>query len=421
MPGLNLTEEQRQQLERLLRNDHEVIHRRARLLLLYDDGSETAAAAMGAGMSRSQARHWKHQFQLKGMAIFPAETSSVEEKTEATPDTTEKLQGVIGHESIILKPPKHPGITSQDSLAEAGRKVWRYQFGEMLRHEEATRCGEDIEALHLMRVATRRMRTAFKIFGSAYKPKTLKPFLNDLRAIGGALGRVRDIDVLVENAVHFRDEQPVDAQAGIEPLLTAWRGERETARQRLLIQLDSQEYLDFKSQFGIFVDTPGMGMRRLSSNSLEPHQVREIVPVLLYSRLARVRAYETILDNASVTQLHALRIEFKRLRYTAEYFREVLGNSISEVINDLKGLQDHLGELHDRVVACQLINEFLNQWESSQAGLPLVQRQNPEAIVEYLAYQHAERYQLIINFPRKWAYFNRPEIRQNLAGAISVL
>jgi CHAD domain-containing protein len=122
-----------------------------------------------------------------------------------------------------------------------------------------------------------------------------------------------------------------------------------------------------------------------------------------------------------VNQLHALRIEFKKFRYTLEHFKEILGDSANKSINELKKYQDHLGELHDADVACQLVRNFLKDWDENQSLLPMPQRKNPEPIVTYLAYLHAERYRLMVSFPDLWKNFNRPEFRQNLAQAISKL
>ena len=63
------------------------------------------------------------------------------------------------------------GISPDDTLAEAGKKVWLYYFAEMLCHESGTILGENIEELHDMRVATRRMRSAFDIFSPAFDAK----------------------------------------------------------------------------------------------------------------------------------------------------------------------------------------------------------------------------------------------------------
>jgi CHAD domain-containing protein len=146
-----------------------------------------------------------------------------------------------------------------------------------------------------------------------------------------------------------------------------------------------------------------------------------MAPVLIYTRLVAVRAYAAVLPSATVELLHALRIECKKLRYTVEFFREVLGHEAKAVIDDLKDLQDHLGDLNDAQVATHTLNDFLAAWDARQAALPLAERQNPESVVAYLAYRHAERHGLITTFHDMWQRFARQEFRTNLALAVSVL
>ncbi len=318
-------------------------------------------------------------------------------------------------------PMKEVGLEADDSMAEAGRKVLLFHFAEMLNHEEGTRLGKDIEELHDMRVATRRMRAAFEIFGDAFDPKALKPHLKGLRATGRALGHVRDLDVFMEKAGHYLDTLPEEQRSGLDPLLDAWKAKRELSRNEMLAHLDSPQYQTFVQNFNLFLHTPGAGIRPSVEDHPTPKLVREVAPVLIYTRLAAVRAYDAILKNAPIEQLHALRIEFKKLRYAVEFFREVLGEESKAVITDLKQLQDHLGDLNDAEVATIILREFLDEWEPRQSALPISERQNPEGIVTYLAARHSERYRLMVSFQETWAQFNRPEFRRNLAVAISVL
>jgi CHAD domain-containing protein len=287
----------------------------------------------------------------------------------------------------------------------------------MLRHEAGTRLGEDIEELHDMRVATRRMRAAFDIFGEAFKPKVLNNRMQGLRATGRALGRVRDLDVFLEKAHRYLEGLPEGDRQGLRPILQLWEGERAAARDQMVLYLDSSDYLAFKQKFYAFVSTPGAGVLSTSQRQL----VRVIAPVLIFTRMAAVRAFASLLPSASLEQLHELRIEFKKLRYTFEFFREVLGAEIKAVIGDLKGLQDHLGDLNDAQVATQILSQFLTDWDARQAGLPIGERQNPEPVVAYLAYQHAERHRLMTTFGEAWACFDRLEFKRNLALAVSVL
>jgi CHAD domain-containing protein len=208
---------------------------------------------------------------------------------------------------------------------------------------------------------------------------------------------------------------------GLDPLLNTWKQEIASKRTKLTKHLQSKGYLGFKSEFNQFVQTPVQINDSNKPGIGTTTRVCDIVPVLIYNRYAKLRAYDSILSTASVSQLHDLRIEFKKFRYTLEYFKEILGSGAGGLINEVKLYQDHLGELHDADVTCQLVSGFLKGWEEYQAKTPIPLRVNPEQIVTYLAYQHAERYRLMTTFPDLWKKFNRPEFRQKMAQAISPL
>jgi CHAD domain-containing protein len=275
--------------------------------------------------------------------------------------------------------------------------------------------------LHDMRVATRRMRAAFEVFGDAFTEKTIKTHLKGLRATGRNLGRVRDLDVFMEKAHIYLNTLPSERQAELEPLLRSWAQEREIDRQQMVSFLDSPKYAIFKNEFLSFVTTPGAGARKSPSATFLPTRAGDIAPILIYTRLASVRAFNSILENASLEQFHALRIEFKKLRYTVEFFREVLGVETKSVINDLKMIQDHLGDLNDAHVATQILRDFLSVWEEQQEKLPVSQRKSPEPILAYLSYRYNELQHLMQSFHETWQHFNRPDFQQNLARAVAVL
>jgi CHAD domain-containing protein len=193
-----------------------------------------------------------------------------------------------------------------------------------------------------MRVATRRMRAAFEVFESALEPKAIKPHLKGLRATGRVLGgcvtwmfswrrrSIISIPCLRTNAMGW-----------IRCCLPG--ANSAPAIAQMLEYLEGRDYAAFKHRFLDFLTTPGKGARSASQDTPAPDRVRQVVPVLVYTRLAAVRAYEPLLNAATLEQLHALRIEFKKLRYTLEYFREVLGGESKAVIDEIKTMQDHLG------------------------------------------------------------------------------
>jgi len=436
MSIIPLSDDQKRILLDLSQSESELLIHRVRLILAYAEGKPTMQAALDAGISRGRARFWKRQFLLRGMRIFNLDTIDSTTINEPTSSLNATPVGALveppsvevdGSDSKIQveipypKPLQSIGVNPDDTLAQAGRKVWLYHFALMLRHEEGTLLGENIEELHDMRVATRRMRTAFDIFGPAFDPRIMKRYLKGLRTTGRVLGEVRDMDVLLENAMSYQGKMKEIKRPGLEPLLSEWKQTIDKKRSKLTKHLQSEAYHNFRYNFNLFLQAPENINDMISKNGVINSRVRDIVPILVYSRYAAVRAYDAILPTASVTQLHALRIEFKKFRYLLEYFKEILGDSAGQAISELKQLQDHLGELHDADVACQLVREFVKDWEEDQIGKPIPERLNPEPIVTYLAYLHAERYRLIISFPELWKKFSRPEFRQIIAQAISLL
>ena len=435
MPIIPLSDDQKQKITILAESSPELVVRRARLILAYAAGMPTIQAAREAGISRGRARFWKRQFFVKGMGIFNLDTTygpSAEPTLTPTAGsvgvTPAETEIVTSEEQISSVQVDHPypvpkpsiGVSPDDSLAAAGRKVWLFHFALMLSHEQGTMDGENIEELHDMRVATRRMRTAFDVFSQAFEPKALKHYLNGLRKVGRTLGAVRDMDVIMENAVSYQSSLKNEKQPDMEPLLSKWKQSLEKKRAKLRRHLGSKDYHTFKHDFNEFLQTSEDGRIPYVNCVMNP-QLRDIVPVLVYGRFAAVRAYDSILSTASMQQLHALRIEVKMFRYVLEYFKEILDETTGSAISELKRLQDHLGELHDRDVACQLVDRFLKTWEEEQIARPISERQNPEPIVSYLAYLNAERYRLLCSFPELWAKFNRPDFRHNIAQAISQL
>jgi CHAD domain-containing protein len=305
--------------------------------------------------------------------------------------------------------PRPAAILPDDPMSEAGRKVLALHFGKMLANEAGTRLGEEIEALHDMRVATRRMRAAAALFEPYFDRKTLKPLLQGLRRTGRTLGAVRDLDVLLEKAHVYAATLPAEQVGGLDPLLAHWTALRETAREALLAYLDGAAYHRFCADFGAFAATPGAGAPPPPVGEPIPHQVRHVVPRLIQAHYESVRAYEAVIADAPLTTYHQLRIQCKALRYALEFFRDVLGSETPELIKQVTAMQDLLGALQDAHVAAGLLTEFLDR-----AG-PL------PAVASYLAAQHTSQAELLGRFPAPWSALIGLDFRKALGLAAAAL
>ena len=368
----------------------EVVKQSAQILLLLNQGATPDQLSGQFELDVAEIESLYQSFLESGMDIFPSTGKPAKAAAREVTVTEELVDTFIKA--------KTPGVHSGDEMSEAGRKILGFHFARMVKNEPGTRLGEDIEALHDMRVATRRMRVALELFAPYFKKKALKPYLDGLRSTGRALGRVRDLDVLLEQLNTYLETLPEEQRPAFEVFTSQEEGKRAKAQSKMIRFLDSERYQFFVQQFGQFLSTPGEGAKR--SKTIQPNQVRDIAPVLIYERLAAVRAYDRVLGNATVEELHALRIQFKKLRYMVEFFGDVLGPESKGVIRDIKTMQDHLGNLNDAVVACQIINAFIVRLENQQARLPTNERVNPEPILTYLAEKYDLRHRLITDNPR---------------------
>ncbi len=450
-PGLLTPQERVVCLQVATRDD--LYGRRARALLALDEGATQVEAGKRAGMSDRRVRYWLAAFRQKRLDVFPARVLAEATPAPTPPPSefetgwqfkaaeTAMTAGATGARQVPEQPaepeapplPTRPGLEADDSMAEAARKTLYFHFQRMLHHEPGTRLGDDIEALHDMRVATRRMRAALRVFGDYLDLEQMKPFVKDLRRTGRALGAVRDLDVFWEKTRRYLDTLPPVQQGDLYPLRVVWEAERERARERMLVYLDSDRYIRFKGQLGEFLQTPGAGALPVISQEGEPlpHRLRHVVPVVVYQRSAAVRAYDEWVTGPDVPLecLHRLRIAAKGLRYTLEFFQEVLGPETKALIKEFKALQDHLGDLHDAVVACNLLRDFLTwgTWGHAQskrkgkiASLPTEPIVAP-GVAAYLTARQIELRRLLDTFPQAWAWVQSPEFRQLVATALAAL
>ena len=309
---------------------------------------------------------------------------------------------------------KTPGVAPDDVLAEAGRKVLRFHFARMLAKEVGTRSGAQIEDLHGMRVATRRMRAAWRVFGGGFRPGRTKRLRDRLRVLAGRLGAVRDLDVLLDAAATHQAGLPAAEAAAFEPLVAAWRDEREAARIVLLRELDSPDYVRLVEDYRVFVVAEGEAVLAPAS-PVSPHRVRDTAGSRIWLAYEQVWAYESVLRWADIETVHQLRIAAKWLRYTLEFFREALGPEVDLLIPRVVALQDHLGWLHDADVAIALTRQFL------VANAGTLSREETHAIGTYLAGNERELTRLRRTMGAAWRGVSGAPFRRLMGRAVSAL
>ncbi|MCY3780837.1 MAG: CHAD domain-containing protein [Chloroflexi bacterium] len=300
-------------------------------------------------------------------------------------------------------------ILPTDPVAEAGRKVFAGQIRRMQRQEAGSRTGEDIESVHRMRVAIRRMRSLLKLLPDFYRVGTVSKIEGGLREIARALGRIRDLDVLILDLENFSATQPPEQQAQILSVIDRLDQRRDNRRKRLNALFDSKGYARFLRQLSRFGKTPGRGARRIKRRRA-PHQLRHVLPLLLHQRMARVKAYDTVLPSSDINDLHELRVEFKQLRYAVEFFEPVLGSSAGRFLRSVKAMQDFLGRIQDISVFMEAVSR-LKRLTPEQAA----------ALESYREARKAEQDRLRDQFEEIWTRFNNRATQRLFSDSLLVL
>lgn len=215
----------------------------------------------------------------------------------------------------------------------------------------------DAEGVHQMRVALRRLRSALSLFAAPFRP-AMTQLEDEMRWIGGVLGRARDLDVLLDEVY-----KPAAEAHGDDPRLRALA---ELARERqamawddLLSALGSERFrqLVFETSAATLV-RPWVQAGAGGGEALLPAAM--FARTRLTKRYARLRKIGKRVGKLDEKERHELRIKLKKLRYAVDFFASLWPKRRTEAFRErLCALQDVLGEMNDAAVARALVADIL--------------------------------------------------------------
>lgn len=229
------------------------------------------------------------------------------------------------------------------SILDLGRERIDQHFSLMMLSEAETLEGVDIEALHIMRVASRRLRVAISVFGKTLKDPIPSDIQSYLRETGHKLGAVRDFDVLLQIIEEDLKVKSPEERAALQDIVQFCERERSLLRREMVAHINSEPYRQFKDFFRT--------MR--AQQSLRPESEINQISAISFARAAIRKKQRAVLspDKLSreipIESLHRIRIAIKKLRYTVEFFMEPLALDAAEYLERLRLIQDQLGMIHD--------------------------------------------------------------------------
>jgi CHAD domain-containing protein len=125
------------------------------------------------------------------------------------------------------------GLQRDTRFGDAAAAAVELRTREVFEHAEGVLDTRDVERVHDMRVATRRLRAALELFDACFPPKRHKRLLAEVKALGEALGARRDPDVAIERLEAVRRGFHTTDRTGVDSLLAELRDEQAAGNERL--------------------------------------------------------------------------------------------------------------------------------------------------------------------------------------------
>ncbi len=141
-----------------------------------------------------------------------------------------------------------PGFDCEETFSASAERVVAVRAAEVFEHSDGVLDVEEIEALHDMRVATRRLRAALEVFAPCFPAKRHRKALKKVKALADALGERRDRDIAIEFLVGFAKEAPEADGAAIRALIERLRREQRQANEELVPFLKDKRLKKLRSR-----------------------------------------------------------------------------------------------------------------------------------------------------------------------------
>jgi CHAD domain-containing protein len=132
-------------------------------------------------------------------------------------------------------------LTADMTYAEAARATVAVRAEEVFAHADGVLDTDDIERVHAMRVATRRLRAVLEVFAACFEPAAHRDVLRDVKALADALGARRDPDVQLASLDGFAAAVPAPDLAGVDVFAQRLRVEQAQGNQTLAAALGHAE------------------------------------------------------------------------------------------------------------------------------------------------------------------------------------
>jgi CHAD domain-containing protein len=239
----------------------------------------------------------------------------------------------------MAKPREVEDLTPDMPLREAAGRITAVRAAEIFEHSGGVLDTNDIEGVHDMRVATRRLRAVLEVFTDCFPADELEPALAEVKALADSLGARRDPDVALEAIEAIAKKLPEATRPGIDAFEDELRADQAAGNEQLERALAEVADVHLEDR-----------LTELAESAVDDGAATfaEHAAAVRDARRDRLRKRgDRALRTGKPDHLHKTRIAAKRLRYLYELTEPVFGAEAKRGAKEARAFQDLLGELHD--------------------------------------------------------------------------
>jgi CHAD domain-containing protein len=379
---------------------------RHRFVVLDRDGAQVAelvddeVSVLDGARLAARFRELEVEFtELAGPDLVESIADQLRDAGAGEPEQIPKIVRALGPRALdppdLVPPPK---LDFASTPLEVLRAAVATSTARLLAHDPVVRVGSDAEGVHQARVATRRIRSDLRTFGTVVDPEWDAALRAELQWLAQLLGTVRDTDVLLERLEGRLQELPsADLDAG-KQLLEGLRDHRTRARDELLGAMRSERY-------HALLDHLVAASRHIPPSHDGAALDLELGDLVKKPWKKLRAAVDRLGDEPADEALHAVRIKAKRCRYAAEAVASAVGKEAKRFARAVEGFQEVLGDHQDAVVA--------GQWLRTHAMLEAAGRVETAFVGgELAALEDIEAAESRAQWPDAWAEARRGRLRR---------
>ena len=273
-------------------------------------------------------------------------------------------QNVQGYSSKIRL-----SLDADASIHESTQRLLQFTLSLLQKNEHGIINNIDTEFLHDYRVAIRRTRSILRQLKGVYDQQETAFYLTAFKELGKKTNQLRDSDVYLLHEETYYNYLPPFLHSSLKSFFIDIAASRKKLHKQFCTYLASSDYKLFLHKWHKFVNRDSL------SDSLQAPNASLSTKVVAHGSIKKawkkvIRHGRQISTETTDAELHALRIDCKKLRYLLEFFSSIFPpKNIVPVIRKMKELQENLGDFVDFSVQLQFLYDRLNAMHAGEKKL----------------------------------------------------